>query len=178
MDFAVSRILVPLDFSPHSELALRCNRARRPSRRPDRDLSGGGRAGRDHDLGFGDLNSGSGRAPENLIAEAERQLDDYRSASGRSDVRTVTTVRAGDPAQTITAYANTAAIDLIVMGTHGRSGLSHLAMGSVAQRVARYAPCPVLTLHDRGAHASTESVPAVEHAALGSVLGRHGTSRE
>jgi nucleotide-binding universal stress UspA family protein len=43
-------------------------------------------------------------------------------------------------------YAMTHAIDLIVMGTHGRTGVRHLALGSVAERVVRSAPCPVLTV--------------------------------
>ena len=43
--------------------------------------------------------------------------------------------------------------DLIVMGTHGRRGLSHLLLGSVAERVLRAAPCPVLTLRLPAAHA-------------------------
>ena len=51
------------------------------------------------------------------------------------------------PAETIVAYAKTQAVDVIVIGTHGRSGLAHLFMGSVAERVVRFAPCPVLTVH-------------------------------
>jgi nucleotide-binding universal stress UspA family protein len=51
------------------------------------------------------------------------------------------------PAETIVGYAKTEAIDVIVIGTHGRSGLAHLFMGSVAERVVRSAPCPVLTVH-------------------------------
>ena len=50
------------------------------------------------------------------------------------------------PAETIVQYAKEQAIDLIVMGTHGRKALSHLLMGSVAERVVRTAPCPVLTV--------------------------------
>ncbi|HJZ76056.1 MAG TPA: universal stress protein [Vicinamibacterales bacterium] len=50
------------------------------------------------------------------------------------------------PASALVQYASTRAIDLIVMGTHGRSGISHLLMGSVAERVVRTAPCPVLTV--------------------------------
>jgi nucleotide-binding universal stress UspA family protein len=41
-------------------------------------------------------------------------------------------------------------VDLIVMATHGRTGLRHLAMGSVAERVVRMAPCPVLTIRSPG----------------------------
>lgn len=49
----------------------------------------------------------------------------------------------GDPAEEITALAKTRAADLITMSTHGRSGLSHLVMGSVAEQILRHAPCPV-----------------------------------
>jgi universal stress protein A len=54
---------------------------------------------------------------------------------------------AGAPAQGIVDYARSVPIDLIVMGTHGRSGVSRLFIGSVAERVVRLAPCPVLTVH-------------------------------
>lgn len=50
------------------------------------------------------------------------------------------------PASTIAVYAKEAAIDLIIMGTHGRGGVAHLLMGSVAERVVRTATCPVLTV--------------------------------
>ena len=51
------------------------------------------------------------------------------------------------PAPAIVSYACTEHIDLIVMGTHGRGAMAHLLMGSVAERVVRTAPCPVLTVH-------------------------------
>ena len=47
----------------------------------------------------------------------------------------------------ILKYAREHAVDLVVCGTHGRRGLNHLIMGSVAERVLRLAPCPVLTVH-------------------------------
>lgn len=50
------------------------------------------------------------------------------------------------PADAIVSYARDAKIDLIIMGTHGRTGISHFFMGSVAQHVVRLAPCPVLTV--------------------------------
>jgi nucleotide-binding universal stress UspA family protein len=53
----------------------------------------------------------------------------------------------GTPVVEIIRYARTHAIDLIAMGTHGRSGVQHLLMGSVAENVVRGAPCPVLTVH-------------------------------
>ena len=61
-------------------------------------------------------------------------------------LETVKRVVSGRPAQAIIRYANDNEIDLVVMGTHGRSGLAHLTMGSVAEQVLRGSPCPVLVL--------------------------------
>jgi nucleotide-binding universal stress UspA family protein len=55
-------------------------------------------------------------------------------------------VVANSPAVAIAAYAREHRVDLIVMGTHGRAAVAHLLMGSVAERVVRTAPCPVLTV--------------------------------
>jgi len=52
----------------------------------------------------------------------------------------------GDPADGIVSLAEKEGVDLIVMSTHGRSGLMHMLMGSVAESIVRRAPCPVLTL--------------------------------
>jgi nucleotide-binding universal stress UspA family protein len=61
----------------------------------------------------------------------------------------VTAVRWGSPVESIVAYAIDQHIDLIVIATHGRTGLSHVLLGSVAERIVREAPCPVLTLRER-----------------------------
>jgi nucleotide-binding universal stress UspA family protein len=55
-------------------------------------------------------------------------------------------VREGPPFYEIIRYAKEAHIDLIVMGTHGHSGLAHVLLGSVSEKVVRKAPCPVLTV--------------------------------
>lgn len=74
----------------------------------------------------------------------------YATAAGyRGDVDTVAYV--GRPAPTILEYAKAGGFDLIVMGTHGRTGLSHLITGSVAEQVLRAAPCAVLTVRGNGA---------------------------
>jgi nucleotide-binding universal stress UspA family protein len=65
---------------------------------------------------------------------------------GRSRVKIDGDVVFGPSGATITAYAGDNGFDLIVMGTRGRSGLTHLLMGSVAESVIRTAPCPVLTV--------------------------------
>jgi universal stress protein A len=61
--------------------------------------------------------------------------------------------------EAITACASEAGIDLIVMGTHGRSGVAHLLMGSVAERVVRTAPCPVLTVRHAAAELAAPDAP-------------------
>jgi nucleotide-binding universal stress UspA family protein len=74
---------------------------------------------------------------ESLLTTADRlQLH------ARAVVRT-----SNDTAAAIVDYASDAGIDLIVMGTHGRTGLAHVVMGSVAEKVVRTARCPVLTIH-------------------------------
>jgi universal stress protein A len=64
-----------------------------------------------------------------------------------SSVRYETLVISGDPAERVLDAARDLGVDLIVMGTHGRRGLSHLVLGSVAARVVRESPIPVLTTH-------------------------------
>jgi nucleotide-binding universal stress UspA family protein len=54
----------------------------------------------------------------------------------------------GDPATEIVRVANEEAADIIVVGTHGRTGLTRLLMGSVAEQVIRHAACPVLTFKE------------------------------
>ncbi|SRR6266540_2366825 len=64
-----------------------------------------------------------------------------------ADAGRVTAVaKIATPFQEILGYADEHAVDLIVMGTHGRSGMSHLLLGSIAEKVVRRAPCPVLTV--------------------------------
>lgn len=59
-------------------------------------------------------------------------------------------LRTGTPFLEITKYAAEQDIDVIVVGTHGRSGLTHMLLGSTAERIVRKAPCPVLTVHPKG----------------------------
>jgi nucleotide-binding universal stress UspA family protein len=82
-----------------------------------------------------------------LETEARRRLDETVTADDRASFEVVPTVQtaASVPVE-IVEYARGQNIDLIVMGTHGRGGVQHLLMGSVAERVVRTAPCPVLTV--------------------------------
>lgn len=91
-------------------------------------------------------------APElqkTLEEKAWRHLRELLAAdtSGLTVVPVVET--AANIPQGIVEYAKTHTIDLIITGTHGRGPIKHLLMGSVAERVVRTAPCPVLTVHAR-----------------------------
>ena len=59
-------------------------------------------------------------------------------------------LRAGTPYREIVAAADERNMDLIIMGTHGRTGLAGVLMGSTAERVMHHAPCPVLVVRERG----------------------------
>jgi nucleotide-binding universal stress UspA family protein len=77
--------------------------------------------------------------------DAEQQLSLFLTSAG--DARALEPlVEHGDPAATIVRIAVERAADLIVMGTHARSGAAEALLGSVAHRVITCAPCPVLTL--------------------------------
>jgi nucleotide-binding universal stress UspA family protein len=67
---------------------------------------------------------------------------------------------ASGAALVIVDYAKTAHIDLVVVGTHGRGAVAHLLMGSVAERVVRTAPCPVLTVRHPEREFVTPDLPA------------------
>ncbi|HKA04796.1 MAG TPA: universal stress protein, partial [Acidimicrobiales bacterium] len=73
----------------------------------------------------------------------------------------------GDPIDTILGVAHDLPADLIVMGTHGRTGLRRLLMGSVAEQIVRRATCPVLTMTSPFAAAETE--PQTQSALAGAV---------
>ncbi|HZP49046.1 MAG TPA: universal stress protein [Vicinamibacterales bacterium] len=78
---------------------------------------------------------------------ADRQLTSLVSAEDRQLLNATTRLlKSNSPAFTIIAYAKEHDVDLIIMGTHGRGAIAHLLMGSVAERVVRTAPCPVLTV--------------------------------
>jgi universal stress protein A len=59
-------------------------------------------------------------------------------------------IRSGVPYLEVVKYAQEHEIDVIVVGTHGRTGLTHLLLGSTAEKIVRKAPCPVLTVHPKG----------------------------
>lgn len=78
--------------------------------------------------------------------KVESWLSDLASSLDAQGLRVTHVVTAGDPADSVLARSQEQRCDLIVMGTHGRRGVSHLVSGSVAEGVLRKASCPVLTV--------------------------------
>jgi nucleotide-binding universal stress UspA family protein len=81
---------------------------------------------------------------------AKRRLAALLARTRREGVRARSVFAEGLPADEILRAARRARADLIVMGTHGRTGLSHFFMGSVAERVVRESRCAVLTVRAHG----------------------------
>jgi universal stress protein A len=83
------------------------------------------------------------------VEQAEQRLAQEITSWGEAR-RGVSTVIIGSAVDEIVKYANEHQIDLIVVGTHGLTGITHLLIGSVAEKLVRVATCPVLTVHPRG----------------------------
>jgi len=83
-------------------------------------------------------------------AAAERALAAVLDPQWSAGRKITLKVVEGSPKIEIIRYASEHHIDLIVLSTHGRTGLSHIVMGSVAENVVRMAPCPVLTVRAAG----------------------------
>lgn len=92
--------------------------------------------------------------PFDVVAYEEQLREHYRASLERlckerlsRDTKVRVRVVTGDPATEIVRLAKEEKADLVVLPTHGRTGLSHVFFGSVAEKVVRHAECPVLTLH-------------------------------
>jgi nucleotide-binding universal stress UspA family protein len=77
-------------------------------------------------------------------AEEQRLLTEVTRAGAQGGVAVETRHMSGSPPRVIIQMAKEISADLVVMGTHGRTGISHVLLGSVAEEVVRRAPCPVL----------------------------------
>ncbi|WP_310731931.1 universal stress protein [Natronoarchaeum philippinense] len=79
-----------------------------------------------------------------------KALAEIEALAAEFDVELVTELREGTPDEEIVEYVDDEAVDLVVMGTHGREGIRRRLVGSVAERVVREAPVPVTTVTDAG----------------------------
>jgi universal stress protein A len=101
-------------------------------------------------LGDGFVSSGTYEALDRRAHEqARKQLTRLVAQTSKRGVRATALLVDGVPHEQIPRIARRRRADLIVIGTHGRSGLSRVLLGSVAERVIRLAPCPVLTVRSR-----------------------------
>lgn len=142
---ALKKILVPVDFSEHSKKALRyaLSFARQfnahleliyvvePTIYPS-------------DFGFGQV--GFPDVEKELHEKASQELRALIAADVPTHVRTTSVVSTGIPFVEITTYAKAENIDLIIIATHGRTGVEHILFGSTAEKIIRKAPCPVLVI--------------------------------
>ncbi len=87
----------------------------------------------------------SGSAIPDLLAQWEREAGARLEELKPAGLEANAVVRVGNPFHEIVEYAKQAGVDLVVIGTHGRGAIGHMLLGSVAEKVVRKAPCPVLT---------------------------------
>ena len=89
---------------------------------------------------------------QDLAEQAQRHLEEWRADAERlvGAPRVTAATAVGEPAAEILETAKARSADLVVVGTHGRTGLEHALMGSIAERVVRRAHCPVLTVRPAG----------------------------
>jgi nucleotide-binding universal stress UspA family protein len=119
------------------------------------DLSEFSMAAMDFAESFGDLYSSkicvlhvldSKESHQRSDDEALKELEQFIQIYSRTPARLTMMVRKGVPADEIRRFADEEGIDLIIMATHGRTGLRHVLMGSVAEKTVRLASVPVLTV--------------------------------
>jgi universal stress protein A len=163
MTESITRILVPVDFSAHSDRALRY--AARLA----------GQVGASVELlhvvqninygGFSEVYVPNlPDLMEELVNDGVQRLTSLKAALFPHGTDVEIAVFVGHPASAIVEHARGGDFDLIVMGTHGRTGFSHMFMGSVAERVVRTAPCAVLTVRERAVTAAVKPAASAEAA--------------
>jgi nucleotide-binding universal stress UspA family protein len=90
---------------------------------------------------------------QDLADQAEAHLAEWRRIAEEKGAARVQTIKGiGDPALEVVELARDGGYDVIVLGTHGRTGIRHALLGSIAERVVRHARCPVLTIHPEPHH--------------------------
>ena len=140
----LKKILAPIDFSEYSMEALR------GAVELAKDLDGEVHIVHVVAPHFALLEKSREQARETLmLEEAEEELGRIRKDDYGNSAQVVTQVLVGPPVPKLVEYAKQQQIDLILLATHGRTGIEHLMIGSVAEKLARYAPCSVLVFRQR-----------------------------
>jgi len=89
------------------------------------------------------------RARDLILSSAAEHVEDLAARLRKDGVEVTTAMAVGEVVEEILAAADREKVDLIVMGTHGRTGLAHVVVGSVTEKVVRQAGVPVLTLREQ-----------------------------
>ena len=97
-----------------------------------------------------DLGIDMGDQYQVMEATAKRFLDDIVTSIKEKNIDVEGILLSGEPFVEIIKYAKQEQVNLIIMSTHGRSGIEHMLLGSVAEKVVRKSPCPVLTVKKAG----------------------------
>lgn len=149
MSSFAQRILVATDFSPASHLAVDAAAVLAKTLGAKVTLLHVVNSSPDF---VGPIPIATGDIQATLHASAERTrhaLEDLRATRLAGIETELKVVDHASPSEGICEAARKMEADLVVVATHGRTGLSHLLIGSVAERVVRHAPCPVLTLRSK-----------------------------
>lgn len=85
-------------------------------------------------------------AAEEMISESREYLAETRQEAETRDIHAQYVVHEGNPAEKLIEVVSSLKADLLIVGSHGRTGLKRLLMGSVTERVVQYSPCPVLVV--------------------------------
>ena len=150
----IQRILVPVDYSSCSRAALRLAAALAQRFQASLDVVHvWDRPSYVSDVVMTRTEPISGKSLIRMIQEnAQRDLDEFLSTA---DLPTGTVIAgrllSGDPASALVQELKPEKCDLVVIGTHGRTGLAHVLLGSVAEKLLRLSPVPVLTVPDESA---------------------------
>jgi nucleotide-binding universal stress UspA family protein len=104
-----------------------------------------------------------------LSAFAREQLTEFEGKHSGEGIAIESFLHEGEVTDTILAFAQAQAVDLIVMGTHGRHGLDHILLGSATEKVLRKAPCPVLAVR-KPAHEFVAPEDRIESVHLRKIL--------
>jgi len=156
-----TRIMVPTDFGAASDAALQYARVLAVQTGASIDLV---HVFEDPFTSGAFVGDGTIMMPTDLRQALEQSAREQLASRHGDHVNTLpgssSGLLMGSPARRIVEHAGETGADLIVMGTHGRTGLGHLLLGSVAERVVRTAKCPVLTTRETEAAAPTVGVAA------------------
>ncbi len=101
-------------------------------------------------LDYGEPIYGISIPTKDAIGTIKTELANSIPEKVKNELQVETIVVSGVPFYEIIKFANENGVDLIVMGTHGRTGIAHILLGSVAEKVVRKASCPVLTVRHPG----------------------------